>query len=57
MTFSNEVTIIGDGSSNAEFIAGDKLKNMDQLKEIGSSYRFEKNIEESAKVLSEKYTN
>jgi len=32
VTFSNEVTIVGDGTSQSEFIAGDKLKDMEQLK-------------------------
>ncbi|ETO25294.1 hypothetical protein RFI_11843 [Reticulomyxa filosa] len=54
VTFSNEVTIIGDGINDPEFIAGDKLQKMDVLKEIGSKYKFEKNVKESSKALSDK---
>ncbi|ETO09581.1 hypothetical protein RFI_27796 [Reticulomyxa filosa] len=54
VTFSNEVTVVGDGVNDPEFIAGDKLNNMEQLKEIGSKHKLDKTIKESLKPLTEK---
>jgi len=54
VSFSDEVTIIGDGTSDAEFIAGDKLTNIEKLKEIGAAYKLDVPIEKSSKTLLEK---
>eukprot|EP01084_Bolivina_argentea_P027370 50893_1 len=35
VTFNNDVCIIGDGMNKCEIIAGDKLNNLQKLKEIG----------------------
>lgn len=38
ISFNRQVTIIGDGTSAVEVIAGDKLMNQDLLEQIGSNY-------------------
>merc|ERR1712130_433664 len=44
VTFSDDVTVIGDGMGKHEIITGDKLKNLDKLKEIGSECKVNNNI-------------
>jgi len=52
VTFNNEVTVIGDGVSNQVTVAGDKLNDLDKLKEIGTGCTVEKNIGECRDKLS-----
>lgn len=51
IVFSNEVTILGDGTQEPENVAGDKLKNWQQLVEIGERYRLAKPVQESKESL------
>ena len=53
VSFNNEVTVIGDGMSNHEIITGDKLNNMNKLKEIGESCVITNNIETAKDKLNE----
>merc|ERR1719361_1464626 len=52
VTFNNEVTVIGDGVSNQVTVAGDKLNDLDKLKEIGSGCNVEKKVGECKDKLS-----
>merc|ERR1719361_1389651 len=52
VTFNNEVTVIGDGVSNQVTVAGDKLNDLDKLKEIGSGCNVEKKVGECREKLS-----
>lgn len=44
ITFSNDVTIIGDGSEEPVIVTGDKLHSWDELQKIGSAYTVKKSI-------------
>merc|ERR1712130_349052 len=52
VTFNNEVTVIGDGVSAQVTVAGDKLNDLDKLKEIGTQCKVEKTIGECREKLS-----
>jgi hypothetical protein len=54
VTFNNEVTIHGDGTTQTEVIAGDKLMNQVALEAAGKKYELKKNIAESRKALTDK---
>lgn len=54
VTFSDEVTIIGDGTQEPLVVAGDKLDSFHDLKEIGEKYSINKNIKEAEKDLLKK---
>eukprot|EP01113_Clastostelium_recurvatum_P000455 TRINITY_DN101_c0_g1_i2.p1 TRINITY_DN101_c0_g1~~TRINITY_DN101_c0_g1_i2.p1 ORF type:complete len:985 (+),score=334.30 TRINITY_DN101_c0_g1_i2:83-3037(+) len=51
ITFSDEVTIIGDGRQDPLVVAGDRLHSFDELKKIGDTYQIEKGISEAEKDL------
>jgi len=53
VAFNNDVTIIGDGMTEHEIITGDKLSNLETLKNIGSNYDVAHNIGTSGEKLSE----
>src|SRR3990167_10066042 len=44
ITFSNDVTIIGDGSEEPVTVTGDKLHSWDELQKIRSAYTVKKSI-------------
>jgi len=52
VTFSDEVTVIGDAMSGVEVVAGDKLQDLEKLKEIGTGCSIGKNIGECRQKLS-----
>ncbi len=54
MTFSDEVTIVGDGTQDPVVIAGDKLDSFHALKEVGEGYSINKNIKTAEKDLLKK---
>jgi hypothetical protein len=54
VTFGREVTIIGDGTSEPETVAGDKLSNHKVCEEIGKKHQLTKGLKDSRKGLEEK---
>lgn len=38
VTFSGEVSLIGDGSGDARIVAGDRLRDEEALRDVGRSY-------------------
>ena len=57
VSFNNEVTVIGDGMSKHEIITGDKLNNLEKLKEIGTKCLINNNIGKAHKKLSDAVWN
>ncbi|XP_059169853.1 circularly permutated Ras protein 1-like [Physella acuta] len=57
ITFNNEVKIVGDGSQSEIIVAGDKLKNEEQLKQIGLEAALPQAIKGSRIRLGEKVYN
>merc|ERR1712154_467513 len=53
VTFANDVTVIGDGMGQHEIITGDKLNNLDKLKEIGAECKVNNNIATAKDKLSD----
>lgn len=54
VTFSNEVTVIGDGKTEPVSIAGDKLGNKDTLKALACEQPVPESIKNTRKQLGEK---
>jgi len=54
ITFSSEVTLLGDCKQEPHIVAGDKLYSWDQLQEAGASFTIERNISESKEDILEK---
>mmetsp|Transcript_35531 Transcript_35531/g.69696 ORF Transcript_35531/g.69696 Transcript_35531/m.69696 type:complete len:750 (+) Transcript_35531:32-2281(+) len=54
ITFSNDVTIIGDGSKTEEVITGDKLNDMEFLQQAGKDINITRTISQSGEDLSAK---
>ena len=54
VTFSNDVSIIGDGIQAAKLVYGDRLNDWDELQKIGSEYKIEKSVSESKEQLIDK---
>eukprot|EP00005_Dracoamoeba_jomungandri_P002040 CAMPEP_0174250422 /NCGR_PEP_ID=MMETSP0439-20130205/594_1 /TAXON_ID=0 /ORGANISM="Stereomyxa ramosa, Strain Chinc5" /LENGTH=871 /DNA_ID=CAMNT_0015330485 /DNA_START=21 /DNA_END=2636 /DNA_ORIENTATION=+ len=54
ITFSNDVTIIGDGTQEEISISGDKLYSYEELKEIAVNYTIPQPISNSKDTLLEK---
>lgn len=52
VTFNNDVTVIGDGSSPPEVVAGAKLHDHAQLQEIGSRLALSRGVGEAGQTLS-----
>ncbi|KAH3757449.1 circularly permutated Ras protein 1 [Pelomyxa schiedti] len=53
VTFSDDVSIFGDGTNTCVTVAGDKLNDWDQLLNIGKENAVEKPISETHKFLAE----
>eukprot|EP00486_Rosalina_sp_Unknown_P000113 CAMPEP_0201564840 /NCGR_PEP_ID=MMETSP0190_2-20130828/3443_1 /ASSEMBLY_ACC=CAM_ASM_000263 /TAXON_ID=37353 /ORGANISM="Rosalina sp." /LENGTH=931 /DNA_ID=CAMNT_0047981539 /DNA_START=123 /DNA_END=2918 /DNA_ORIENTATION=- len=54
VSFNNEVTVIGDGMGTHEIITGDKLNNLEKLKEIGETKcKINNTIEKAKDKLSQ----
>lgn len=51
VTFSNEVTLIGDCSQEEVVVAGDRLYSWDTLQEIGQSFQVKRSISDSKDVI------
>eukprot|EP00455_Lapot_gusevi_P026675 TRINITY_DN2812_c0_g3_i1.p1 TRINITY_DN2812_c0_g3~~TRINITY_DN2812_c0_g3_i1.p1 ORF type:complete len:513 (+),score=182.37 TRINITY_DN2812_c0_g3_i1:238-1776(+) len=54
VTFNNEVTIVGDGQSQEESVAGDKLHDQARLQQVGQAYRVACPIQQSRQALSQR---
>lgn len=54
VSFSNEVTLIGDGTQKQVSVRGDRLYSWDELQEIGNDFIISKSISESNEILLEK---
>eukprot|EP00118_Oscarella_pearsei_P025546 m.308356 g.308356 ORF g.308356 m.308356 type:complete len:751 (+) comp43845_c0_seq1:107-2359(+) len=54
VTFSNEVTVLGDGSGTPLVIAGDKMADKDELMRLGSEANLPQKVGHMGKSLSEK---
>lgn len=54
VAFNNEVSVIGDGTTEAVTVAGDKLKNVEELSKLGSELPSPKAIKETRDFLGEK---
>jgi hypothetical protein len=54
VTFSDEVTIVGDGTQDPLVVAGDKLDSFQDLKQLGESYSITKSVKEAEKDLVKK---
>lgn len=57
VTFNGDVTVLGDGTKDPQFITGDKLMNYDWLEENGKkegTNRMEKTISQTKPFLTEK---
>jgi len=54
VTFSDEVTIYGDGTQEPLVASGDKLQSFQELRQLGESYTVSKNVSESEKDLIKK---
>jgi len=54
IAFNRDVTIVGDGASAVEVVAGDKLHNLEQLKSIGQRYELNARVGEAYQQLSDK---
>jgi len=51
VAFNDDVTVIGDGMSKHDIITGDKLQNIQKLKEIGSKIKLNHNVGAAQKKL------
>ena len=54
ITFPPKVMVVGDGSQEPVTIAGDKLRDQDQLAKIGAELVMPKTVKESRKALGDK---
>lgn len=54
ITFGAEVSLIGDGSGNARIVAGDRLKDMEALREVGRAYPMSHTVSEARERLSDR---
>lgn len=54
VSFSNDVTLIGDGTQEQTIISGDRLYNWDELQEAGSKFTISKSVSEAKEVLLDK---
>ena len=54
ITFSPKVMVVGDGSQEPVTIAGDKLRDQDQLAKIGAELVMPKTVKETRKALGDK---
>ncbi|GAM23510.1 hypothetical protein SAMD00019534_066850 [Acytostelium subglobosum LB1] len=54
VAFNGSVNIVGDGSQSPIVVTGDKLDNMDQLLEAGSSYKMNSPISKTRQALVKK---
>ncbi|PRP83129.1 hypothetical protein PROFUN_09808 [Planoprotostelium fungivorum] len=51
VTFSDEVTLYGDGGQDPVVVAGDKLENFQELKQIGEQFAVQKPVSQAEKDL------
>ena len=54
VSFSNEVSLIGDGSQNSIHVSGDRLHSWNELQEIGCSFHISSSIDKSNEILLDK---
>lgn len=54
VTFSGEVTLIGDGSVDARVVAGDRLSDAEALGEVGRAYPLSQPVSQSRERLAER---
>ena len=54
ITFPPKVMVVGDGSQEPVTIAGDKLRDQDQLAKIGAELVMPKTVKETRKALGDK---
>eukprot|EP00002_Diphylleia_rotans_P033061 TRINITY_DN69_c0_g1_i12.p1 TRINITY_DN69_c0_g1~~TRINITY_DN69_c0_g1_i12.p1 ORF type:complete len:615 (+),score=159.53 TRINITY_DN69_c0_g1_i12:58-1902(+) len=54
VTFSSDVTIVGDGETEAQVISGQRLDDQEDLFKFGKEYVLEKKVSETHKKLSKK---
>ncbi|PVD28840.1 hypothetical protein C0Q70_11435 [Pomacea canaliculata] len=54
VTFNCDVTVIGDGTTEVVTLAGEKLKNMEELTRLGSELPLPKAIKETCSLLGNK---
>jgi len=54
VTFSDEVTVFGDGSGEALTVAGDRLRDMDELVKIGTKIPLPSAVKDTRDNLSKK---
>jgi len=54
VSFSSEVSLIGDGTQEQKVVNGDRLYSWDELQEIGNNFKIETSIAESSEALLEK---
>lgn len=54
VTFSAEVSLIGDGSGDSRVVAGDRLSNGEALREVGRAYPLSRPVSEARERLSDR---
>lgn len=54
VTFGGEVSLIGDGSTDARVIAGDRLTDSEALREVGRAYPLSQSVSQARERLSDR---